>query len=455
MNQIDQFANKKVFVLGMGMTGPSVARLLHAQGCDVLVNDGSDEEHEAANLLRQQGIQVISGSHPLELLDASFDYVIKNPGIPYSHPLVVKAQQLNIPIYTDIELAGRIAKAPIIGVTASNGKTTTTTLIADMINAEHPNRAHKAGNIGIPAIPVAEEASAEDIIVMELSSFQLKGVETFHPHIAVIPNIYEAHIDYHQTRADYVASKLRLLRHMTASDYVVVNQEQPELVAAAESCAAQVVFFSQKGALSKGTSLINQSICYDGQPVVSLADVRIPGTHNIENLLAAVTAAKLCGISSAAIARAVRAFTGVKHRTQYVATVQGRTFYNDAKATNMIATEKALAGFVGQSVVLIAGGLDRRVSFDPLVPSLRGLSALVVYGETKDQLARAGQLAGVPIVRAVATLPEAVAQAYQESQDGDVILLSPACASWDQFKNFEERGDCFIDSVARLAASEG
>ncbi|HBH6391905.1 TPA: UDP-N-acetylmuramoyl-L-alanine--D-glutamate ligase [Enterococcus faecium] len=452
MKKISTYENKKVLVLGLAKSGVSAAKLLHELGALVTVNDGKpfDENPEAQELL-SLGIKVITGSHPIELLDEEFSLMVKNPGIPYSHPLVAKAQEMGIPVITEVELAYEVAECPIIGITGTNGKTTTTTMTGLLLNAgADQGIARLAGNIRYPASGVAQEAKSEDKIVMELSSFQLMGITDFRPHIAVITNIYEAHIDYHGTRKEYVKAKWNLQKNMTEKDYLILNWNQSELQELAQRTKARVLPFSTKEVLEDGVYADDYSIYYKKEKIMEISELGVPGKHNVENALAAISVAKLYGISNEAIRETLHFFHGVPHRTQYVGEIQGRKFYNDSKATNILATKMALSGFETSKVVLLAGGLDRGNTFDELIPSLKGIKAMVVFGQTKEKLMDAGKKAGIETIVTADSVEQAVPLALENSTDGDVVLLSPANASWDQYPNFETRGNRFMEAVNRL-----
>ena len=452
MKKISTYENKKVLVLGLAKSGVSAAKLLHELGALVTVNDGKpfDENPEAQELL-SLGIKVITGSHPIELLDEEFSLMVKNPGIPYSHPLVAKAQEMGIPVITEVELAYEVAECPIIGITGTNGKTTTTTMTGLLLNAgADQGIARLAGNIGYPASGVAQEAKPEDKIVMELSSFQLMGITDFRPHIAVITNIYEAHIDYHGTRKEYVKAKWNLQKNMTEKDYLILNWNQSELQELAQRTKARVLPFSTKEVFEDGVYADDYSIYYKKEKIMEISELGVPGKHNVENALAAISVAKLYGISNEAIRETLHFFHGVPHRTQYVGEIQGRKFYNDSKATNILATKMALSGFETTKVVLLAGGLDRGNTFDELIPSLKGIKAMVVFGQTKEKLMDAGKKAGIETIVTADSVEQAVPLALENSTDGDVVLLSPANASWDQYPNFETRGNRFMEAVNRL-----
>lgn len=455
MKKITDYQNKKVLILGLAKSGVSAAKVLHELGAFVTVNDFKqfDQNPEAQDLLTL-GIRVITGSHPIELLDEDFSLLIKNPGIPYSNPLVKKALELKLPILTEVELAYQIAQCPIIGITGTNGKTTTTTMISLLLNAEREKgKALLAGNIGFPASEVAEKAQIDDEIIMELSSFQLMGIAKFCPEIAVITNLYEAHLDYHGTRAEYVTAKWRIQENMTSNDFLVVNWNQSELQMLAKTTKATIVPFSTTEVV-EGAYLLAGKLYFKNELIMDETELGVPGSHNTENALAAIAVAKLKQVSNDAIRQTLMNFSGVPHRTQYVGKYNGRTFYNDSKATNILATEMALSGFDSSTLILLAGGLDRGNQFDELIPSLRELKAVVLFGETKEKLAEAAKAAGVKTIVLTKNVETAVKEAYRLSTSEDTILLSPACASWDQYPNFEIRGNQFIQAVEQLKEIE-
>ena len=447
------FEHKRVLVIGLAKSGVAVAKLLLHQGAIVTVNDRTPlEENPDAKSLIEEGIRVLVGSHPVDLLEEHFDFVVKNPGIPYENCMVEAAIKKGVPVYTEVEIAYYLLEGLIIGITGSNGKTTTTTLASLMLKESFPERqVYAAGNIGIPLSELAEQSTNKDIYVSELSSFQLMGIDQFKPKIACIVNIFSAHLDYHGSREEYINAKLQLTKNQTEDDYLVYNADYPELITLIEgNTKATLVPFSRKNVLEFSSSVKDDYIYFNNEKVIPVSTIQVPGTQNVENVLAAVAIAKLAGATNEGIEKAVKNFHGVKHRTQFIKEVNKRRFYNDSKATNIIATQTALRSFINQSVILIAGGLDRKNGFDELVPDLTSVSGIVLYGETKEKLQEAAKVAGVPVIEVVNTLEEATKKAYEISKEEDIILLSPACASWDQFKNFEIRGDEFIRVVENL-----
>jgi len=442
MKNISKFANKKVLVLGLAKSGESAARLLDKLGAIVTVNDGKPfEENPAAQSLLEEGIKVVTGGHPLELLDEDFEWMVKNPGIPYNNPMVIRALEKKIPVITEVELAYLISDAPIIGITGSNGKTTTTTMIAEVLTAGGQNGL-LSGNIGFPASQVAQDAGETDTLVMELSSFQLMGIEAFHPEIAVITNLMPTHLDYHGFFEDYVAAKWNIQKNMTASDYVILNFNQDLAKELAKKTAAQVIPFSTQKQVD-GAYLDGDVLTFRGEAIMKASELGVPGSHNVENALATIAVAKLRGVDNQVIKETLAHFGGVKHRLQYVGEINQVKFYNDSKSTNILATQKALSGFDNSKVILIAGGLDRGNEFDELVPDIKGLKKMVLLGESAARVKRAADQAEVSYLDA-SDVRDATRKAFSVAETGDIVLLSPANASWDMYKNFEVRGDEFL-----------
>jgi UDP-N-acetylmuramoylalanine--D-glutamate ligase len=449
LKKITKFKHKKVLVLGLAKSGVSAASLLHKLEAFVTVNDQKPlaENPEAQGLL-QEGIKVICGSHPIELLDEGFEYVVKNPGIPYDNPLIKRAVEKGIPVFTEVELAYLVSEAEMIGITGTNGKTTTTTLLYEILS-EDKKKPLIAGNIGTVASEVAQSAKSDEKMVVELSSFQLMGIDEFSPHIAIITNLYDAHLDYHGNIDEYWKAKANITRNQTNEDYLIINQDQAHLRDVVDFTQAQLIPFSTKQEVDQGAYIKDGAIYFQQEYIGPLSSVVLPGAHNLENILCAIAASKLYGVSNDSIMHVLGTFTGVKHRTQFVKEVKNRKFYNDSKATNSLATKSALNAFDGPTI-LLAGGLDRGNSFDELIPHLKNVKVLITFGETADKLQQTGQKAGIQTILRVDNVEKAVPAAYEHSDEGDVILLSPACASWDQYRTFEERGDIFIEAVHNL-----
>ncbi|MBP2240034.1 UDP-N-acetylmuramoylalanine--D-glutamate ligase [Cytobacillus eiseniae] len=449
MKKVNHYHHKKVLVLGLAKSGVAAASLLHRLGAFVTVNDylPLSENQEAQGLL-EKGITVICGGHPIELLDEGFELIVKNPGIPYHNPMIEEAVKKGIPIITEVELAYQISEADFVAITGTNGKTTTTTLVFDMLKAGG-KLPLIAGNIGTVASTVAEEATVDHTIVIELSSFQLMGITSFNPKIAILTNLYDAHLDYHGTSKEYVQAKSNITRNQTNNEFLIVNADQEETMRVASHSHAKIIPFSTKRKLDFGAYLNDGAVYFNDEQVIELNEILLPGAHNLENILSAMAAAKLSGVSNEAIIHVLHSFTGVKHRLQFICEHKERKFYNDSKATNILATKNAIAAF-REPIVLLAGGLDRGNEFDELIPYLKNVKAVVTFGQTAKKIEQAAIKAGIKTIQHVDNVEKAVPVAYQLSDPGDVILLSPACASWDQYKTFEVRGDIFIQAVHML-----
>ncbi|MBU8790178.1 UDP-N-acetylmuramoyl-L-alanine--D-glutamate ligase [Oceanobacillus caeni] len=448
MKKVLDFPYSNILVLGLAKSGTAVANLLLNHDKGVRINDMKTEKNDPIiKELRNLGAEVVVGSHPLSVLDG-IEIIVKNPGIHYDNPIIVEARKRNIPVITEVEIAYMLAGDSIIGITGSNGKTTTTTLITKML--EESRRPVKvAGNIGVVACEVAENLEDEETLVLELSSFQLQGVEKFKPNIAVLLNIFEAHIDYHKTFDNYKQAKFNIFRNQTKEDFLVYNADDTIITSEVKNLKSTLVPFSIKNKMENGAWLDDTFIYFKNEKIISRNEIVLVGDHNLENILAAVAAAKLKGATNEGIIKVLTTFQGVRHRLQFVDNIHGRLFYNDSKATNILATQKALSSFE-RPVILLAGGLDRGNEFDDLAPYLKNVKAMVVFGQTKDKLRRIAEENGISTILQVEDVKEAVSKAFEISNEKDVILLSPACASWDQYRTFEERGDMFIQAVHKL-----
>ncbi|GAA0495008.1 UDP-N-acetylmuramoyl-L-alanine--D-glutamate ligase [Salinibacillus aidingensis] len=448
MNTIKQFPYEQVLVLGLAKSGAAAARILLENGKKVRVNDfKKEEENQAAQELRHFGIEVITGGHPLSVLD-DVEVVIKNPGIPYDNVIVKEAIHRNIPVITEIELAGLLTDGPIVGITGSNGKTTTTTLIYEMLRSSG-EKAKLSGNIGTVASEVARDSDPDDILVMELSSFQLLGIQTFKANISVLLNIFEAHLDYHKTMSHYANAKAKIFENQTEDDYAVYNLDDERVVELADRTNARKVPFSVTRPCKDGVWFDGDTVYFKDEPIIKRNEIVLVGDHNFENILAAIAASRLMGATPEAIRNVLTTFQGVRHRMQFVREFENRTFYNDSKATNILATSSALNAFK-QPIILLAGGLDRGNDFDELIPYLDNVKSMVLFGQTAEKIKNTANQAGIHDVKIVDNVEQAVQHAYAQSESGDVVLLSPACASWDQYRSFEERGDMFVRAVHKL-----
>ncbi|RKD24098.1 UDP-N-acetylmuramoylalanine--D-glutamate ligase [Ammoniphilus oxalaticus] len=456
--QTDWFQGKKIVVLGLARSGLAVSKLLLRFGAKVTVNDQKAEQELAGvDELKQLGIAVITGGHPEDLIDVNVDLVVKNPGIPYTSLPIQQAQQLGIPVVTEIELAYAWSKAPLVAITGSNGKTTTTTLVGEILQAAN-KRPIVAGNIGTVLCEQAVAAETDNILVAELSSFQLKGTIHFRPRIACLLNVTPAHLDYHGSWEDYLQSKAKVFANLGPSDFAVLNADSKECIEIAKRITCEIVWFSKTQAMSLGAYVKEEVVYFQdqsgrAQSVIATGEVAMPGAHNLENALAAVAICGLLGASSESMRQTLATFQGVEHRLEFVTEISGIKFYNNSKATNSEATVKALEAF-REPIVLIAGGLDRGVDFMELVPFIKqNVKAIVSYGQTKQHFVTVGKKAGLSQLSVVDNVGDAVAEANRFAVSGDVVLLSPSCASWDMYGSFEERGSIFKNSVHKLKTS--
>lgn len=449
------FYKKNILVLGLAKSGLAVAKLLSRLGANVTVNERKERsECTGVEELEVLGIRVVCGSHPLELLENDLLLLVKNPGIPYDIPFLQEAEKRNIPVVTEVEIAYLISEAPMVGITGSNGKTTTTTLIFEMLKGS-PKTPIIAGNIGTVLCEVAEQAKANEIIVAELSSFQLLGTREFKPQISLLLNIFDAHLDYHHTKEHYIGAKANIFANQTEDELAVFNYDLSVTRNVARGAKAQIAWFSTEQEVERGAFVHEGWIIYkDAQgnatKILDLTELKLVGKHNIENVLAAVTVSYEAGANLHQIQEVLRTFQGVTHRLQFVRELDGVRFYNDSKATNSFATITAIQAFT-EPVVLIAGGLDRGSEFNDLEDVFASrCKALIAYGQNAEKISAAAKRAGVnPVIR-VDNVKEAVTAAAEIARSGDIVLLSPASASWDQFKTFEERGDMFTESVHKL-----
>ncbi|WP_379143482.1 UDP-N-acetylmuramoyl-L-alanine--D-glutamate ligase [Paenibacillus sp. sgz500992] len=473
MKHPDMYRGEEVVVLGLAKSGVQVAKVLHERGAVVTVNDKKERDQSPeASELESLGISVICGGHPEGLIHSGVSLVVKNPGIPYTVPPVQQALQLGIEVVTEVEVAYRLCAAPMIGITGSNGKTTTTTWVGRMLEAAGM-KPIVAGNIGTPLSQAALEADEDNWMVVELSSFQLKGTETFRPKVGALLNVAETHLDYHGDMDDYVASKAKLFANQGPSDTAVLNWDDPVCRGLVPYIKGSILPFSMTEELVQGIfvrpSFVpdteddhNRVIIYrdysESETEIATVDsIGLPGRFNVENALAACGIAIAAGAAPEGLGAVLASFRGVEHRLEYVADKAGAAYYNNSKATNSKATSMALASF-REPIVLIAGGLDRGSDYMELLPVLSGnVKGLVVLGQTKDKLASVAQMAGVKRIisvdngeSAAAVLQEAVREASALAEEGDVVLLSPACASWDMFTSYEERGRIFKEAVHNL-----
>jgi len=450
------FNGKRVLVVGLGKSGVASALFLKARGARVTVSDTKtgDELHSEIPLLLDHGITVETGGHG-ERTFRGQDLIVVSPGIPLDAPALVQARALGGSVIGEIELAARFLRGSIVAITGSNGKTTTTTLTGEIMTAAgFP--ALVGGNIGTPAIALVERATAESVIVLEVSSFQLETIHSFRPKVAVILNVTPDHLDRHRTFEAYVDAKARILENQQSPDLAVLNADDPTCVALAARTQAQVFWFSRQKEVQQGAWVVDGNILFrDGArqgEIMLVSEIPLKGAHNLENVLAAVCAGALMGCAPGKIRQAVREFKAVEHRLEYVATIRGVDYYNDSKATNVDATIKALESFPA-NIHLIVGGKDKGSDYTLLNHLLRQrVKRVYTIGAAAAKIE--SQMKGVEVVHAD-TLENALRKANAVAQPGDVVLLAPACASFDQFKNYEQRGQVFKQIVRTLSAEAG
>ncbi|MBS4030022.1 MAG: UDP-N-acetylmuramoyl-L-alanine--D-glutamate ligase [Clostridiales bacterium] len=447
---------KKVVVIGLARSGAASARLLAEDGAEVVVNDRKPaaELTEEMDALRDfPAVTLVAGSHPAEIVDSSVALVIKNPGVPLDLPPIVRATELGIPVITEVELAAWKISAPIVAITGTNGKTTTTALTGEMYK-NSGRRTFVAGNIGLPLSAIARSVTPQDVVVAELSSFQLEGTLSFRPSLSAILNITPDHMDRHGTLDDYREAKAKIFANQKDDDAVVLNADDTETYGMRLRPAATVYTFSRMKEVPQGAYVRDGQIIINNgteiQRVCAISDIAIPGAHNLENALAATLLAWLGGVPLGTIADTLRQFPGVPHRLEFVQTVNGISFYNDSKGTNTDAAIKAMEAFAGRKV-LIAGGYDKGGEFESFAEALKEhASHVVIIGQVAARLASALTAVGFTHFEYAGSLDEAVRKSYRAAKAGEIVLLSPACASWDMFRDFEERGDQFKDAVLQL-----
>jgi len=447
-----ELKDKRELVVGLGKSGVASALFLKAHGARVTVSDtkSGDELRNEIPVLLDHGITVETGGHG-ERTFRGQDLIVVSPGVPVDAAQLVQAWALGESVIGEIELAAQFLPGPIVAITGSNGKTTTTTLTGEILSAGGlPTLV--GGNIGTPAISLAERAKPETVIVLEVSSFQLETIQTFRPTVAVVLNVTPDHLDRHRTLNAYVNAKARIFENQQPRDFAVLNMDDPTCVAMGPRTRAQVFWFSRQKEVALGACVRDGMIVFrDGtgeREVLPVADIPLKGLHNLENVLAAVCAGALMGCAPEKIQQAVREFKAVEHRLEFVVTIRGVDYYNDSKATNVDATIKALESFPA-NIHLILGGKDKGSDYTALNELLQKRAKRVyTIGAAAEKIE--SQIKGVEVVHAE-TLENALRKANAVAQAGDVVLLAPACASFDQFKNYEQRGQVFKEIVRGLS----
>ena len=442
------FDNKKILVLGMARSGYEACKYLSKHNNTIILNDGGSRDKQDKDKvleLEGLGITMVFGSHPDDLLDDSFDYIIKNPGIRNDHKYVIKAKELGISVINEVEMAYRLLPGDVtlIGITGTNGKTTTTTLTYEMIK-KSGKRVHLAGNIGYPLCSFLDKLESGDIIVMEVSCQQLANMDKFKPHIALMTNLSEAHIDFFGSYDVYKQVKLKLFKNQTEDDIAILNIENDEVMKGTYDIKSNVKYFSSKREIN-GAYMLDDKLYYYDEFIMKCDEFLLKGNHNVENALGAMMIAKEVGVDNESIVSVLKTFTGVRHRLEFIDRVNGVSYYNDTEATNTKCTTIALSSF-NKNVILILGGLERGQDFHDLDNFISPLKEIVGIGECRDRVKEYGDSVGIKTIT-FEKLVDAMNYINSVVEDGDTVLLSPASASWDQYKQCEDRGDEFRDIV--------
>ena len=436
--------NKKIFILGMARSGYEAAKLLSDYNNEIIVTDGKEQDSSLVSELESLGVKVIITGDQLSLLDDSFDYVIKNPGIKYDNPVVVKAKELGIKVINEVEMAYSFLdkSVNIIGVTGSNGKTTTTTLISEFMKNSFDN-VYLGGNIGIPLSNFVRDIKPNSYLVLEISDHQLCDMYNFKTNVSVLTNITPTHLDFHKSYEVYQMTKKKIFNNHTSDDLAVINKDDEVSMKITDDIKSTKVYYGHDK-----TNLAyydEEGIYYDGKLVIKLDDIILKGKHNYQNIMGAIIAVKKYGVTDEVIQKVLKEFKGVEHRLEYVDTINGVTYYNDSKATNCVSTITALNSF-DKPTILLLGGYDRGHSFHDLDDSMKNVKCVVCFGETKNRIEEFCNDLNIKCYKND-TLKEAMNVVKDICTPGDVVLLSPACASWDQYDRFEDRGDEFKNLV--------
>lgn len=447
-----------ILIIGAARSGIASAEYLLSIGKEIVVSDMNTKVAEKVEAqLGHASVSYVWGQQP-DVATLRPTLIVMSPGVPLSIPPVQQARELGIPVISEPELAFRYSEVPFVAITGTNGKTTTTTLTAVLLEKEG-RKVVAGGNIGLPLISQCPQMTRDDIVVAEMSSFQLESVDSFRPKVAVVMNLTPDHLDRHKTMEAYAAAKANIFKNQTAEDFLLLNKDDAIVSKMAETAQSHVYFFSQKEILEEGIWLEDGKLMFcleKGQApeaLIPASEIGIVGSHNWQNAMAASLAALLMGQSPAVIAERLRAFKGVAHRMEPVATIDGVLYVNDSKGTNPDSTEKALGSYGERPIVLIAGGRNKGSDMAVLVPLMRAhCRGVVLVGEATPDFVDAFQRTDYTDYVCAASFEDAVAKAREMAQSGDVVLLSPACASWDMFDNFEQRGDLFKDLVKGYAA---
>ena len=447
-----------ILIIGAARSGVASAEYLLSIGKQIVISDMNTKlAEDVETQLGHASVSYVWGKQP-DVAALQPELIVMSPGVPLSIPPVVKARELGIPVISEPELAFRYSDVPFVAITGTNGKTTTTTLTAFLLEKEG-RKVVAGGNIGLPLISQCPQMSANDIVVAEMSSFQLESVDSFCPKVAVVMNLTPDHLDRHKTMEAYAAAKANIFKNQGPEEYLLLNKDDAIVAAMAAGAKSHVYYFSQQEILDEGIWLEDGNLVYrldkNGAPQVLIpaAEIGIVGSHNWQNAMAASLAALLMGQQPEIIAERLRAFKGVAHRMEPVATIDGVLYVNDSKGTNPDSTEKALGSYGERPIVLIAGGRNKGSDMAVLVPLMRAhCRGVVLVGEATGDFIDAFERTDYTAYVCADSFEDAVAKAREMAQSGDVVLLSPACASWDMFDNFEQRGDLFKELVKDYAA---
>jgi len=442
---------QRVLVVGLARSGIAAAQFLAAHGARVTVNDAKPlSELPQVAPLEQRGIEVVAGSHPQQLFDNT-DLIVISPGVPVTLTPFRRARAAGVPMIGEVELAFRFLRGKLIGITGSNGKTTTTALTGELL-ARAGFSVLVGGNIGRPLISLVEESTDETITVVELSSFQLETIEQFRPHAAALLNITPDHLDRYDSMDDYAAAKQRIFMNQTQGDVAILNADDARVAQMSAGMKAEVVYFSRARELPDGIFVHGEQIVSrrggEEQMLLSSREIGLKGAHNLENVMAALALGLACGAAPEAMRLAVRNFKGVEHRLEFAGEIDGISFYNDSKATNVDAAVKSIEAFDGRLIVIL-GGKDKGGDFRPLAPLIRARAEhVILIGAAAGKIAAA--IEGAAPIHRAASLEDAVSLGVALGRPGSIVLLAPACASFDMFDNFEHRGRVFKAAVANL-----
>lgn len=446
-----EYNGKKALVCGMARSGIAAAKLLNRLGARVTLQDMKKREEISADVLalEGEGIVLYTGANPDEIACAQ-DLIVLSPGIPCDLPFIAAAEEAGIEVISEVELAYRLTPCPITAITGTNGKTTTTTLTGEIMKTAYSGTA-VVGNIGIPYSEEVERLTEKDWVVAEISSFQMEKAKEFHPHISAVLNITPDHLNRHKTMDVYIAMKERIFAKQTAEDFCILNHGDEACRKMADKTAAKVFFFDSSETLAEGIYLDGDAIEVRwgaiNETLIHVDELQILGVHNYENVMAAAAMGICAGIALDTIRAVLKGFAGVAHRIEYVATVDGVDYYNDSKGTNVDASIRAVLA-MKKPIVLIGGGYDKGSSFDEWTKLFPGrVKHLVLIGVTAPKVRASAEKFGFTAISDCETFEEAVDLCREKAEDGDCVLLSPACASWGMFDNYEQRGDMFKEQV--------